>query len=81
MTDFCWKGNTARQKQSRARGLKCVDFNLLTHTTEEAMRANTLLDLILTNKEELVADVKSEGSSGCHEHEVVEFRSLDMQNR
>lgn len=45
------------------------------------MRANTLLDLILTNKEELVADVKSEGSSGCREHEVVEFRSLDMQNR
>lgn len=75
MTDFCWKDNTARHKQSRAGGLKCVDYHLLTHMTKETMRVNTLLDLIITNKEELVVDVKSGGSFGS-EHEVLESRSL-----
>lgn len=34
---------------------------------EEAMRGNTLLNLILKNKKEMVGDVKVEGSLGCSE--------------
>ena len=42
----------------------------------EAMRRGALLDLILTNKEGLVGDVKVKGSLGCSDHEMVEFRIL-----
>ncbi|GAB0185274.1 F-box only protein 16 [Grus japonensis] len=54
---ICWKGNTAGHKQSR-RFLECVDNNFLTQAIEEPAREDALLDLILTNKEELVGDVK-----------------------
>jgi len=40
------------------------------------MRRGLLLDLILTNKEGLVEDVKVGGSLGCSDHEMVEFRIL-----
>jgi len=35
-----------------------------------------LLDLILTNKQGLIGDVKIKGSFGCSGHEMVEFRIL-----
>jgi len=35
-----------------------------------------LLDLVLTNKEGQVEDVKAGGSLGCSDHEMVEFRIL-----
>lgn len=35
-----------------------------------------LLDLVLTNKEGLVKDVKAKGSLGCSSHEMVEFKIL-----
>ncbi|GAB0209752.1 hypothetical protein GRJ2_003440900 [Grus japonensis] len=35
-----------------------------------------MLDLVLTNKEGLVGDVKLKGSLGCSDHEMVEFRML-----
>ena len=35
-----------------------------------------LLDLVLTNKEGLIRDVKAGGSLDCSGHEVVEFRIL-----
>lgn len=38
------------------------------------MRGYGLLDLILTNKEELVGDVKAGDSPGCNDHRVVAFR-------
>lgn len=34
------------------------------------------LDLLLTNKEKLVKDVKANGSLGCSYHELVAFRIL-----
>ena len=43
---------------------------------EEPTRRSALLVLMLTNKEGLVGDVKVEGSLGCSDHEVVEFRIL-----
>ena len=47
----------------------------------EAMRRGALLDLILTNKEGLVGDVKVKGSLGCSDHEMVEFRILRAGRR
>jgi len=43
---------------------------------EEATRKGALLDLVLKNKEGLVEDVKSGGSLGCSDHEMVNFRFL-----
>ena len=40
------------------------------------MKRGMLLDLISTNKEGLVADMKVRGSLGCLDHETVEFRIL-----
>jgi len=40
-----------------------------------------LLDLVLTNTEGLVEDVKVGGSLGCSEHEMVEFRILSGGSR
>jgi len=41
---------------------------------EKPTRRGALLDLILTNKEGLIGDVKIKGSLGCSDHEIVEFR-------
>lgn len=48
---------------------------------EEPRRRGALLDLILTNKEGLVGDVKAKGSLDCSAHEVVEFRILKLRRR
>jgi len=45
------------------------------------MRRGMLLDLVLTNKEGLVEDVKVRGSLGCSDHEMVEFRILHGASR
>ena len=43
---------------------------------EEPTRKGALLDLVLTNKEGLVEDVKVGGRLGCSDQEMVEFRIL-----
>ncbi|KAK4825453.1 hypothetical protein QYF61_027608 [Mycteria americana] len=68
MEDFnhpnrCRRNNTEGHKQSR-RYLECIDDNFLAQVTEKPTRKGALLDLILTNKEGLVRDVKVEGSLG-----------------
>lgn len=38
------------------------------------MRRHALLDLTLTNEEELICDVKADGRLGCDDYEMFEFR-------
>ncbi|GAB0200487.1 hypothetical protein GRJ2_002514100 [Grus japonensis] len=78
--DICWRDNAAERKQSR-RFLECVDDNFLLQVIEEPTRRGAMLDLILTNKEGLVGDVKLKGSLGCSDHEMVEFRILRAARR
>ena len=40
-----------------------------------------MLDLVLTNKEGLVGNVKLKGSLGCSDHEMVEFKILRAARR
>ena len=40
-----------------------------------------MLDLVLTNKEELVGNVKLQGSLGCSDHEIVEFKIVRAARR
>ncbi|GAB0209305.1 hypothetical protein GRJ2_003396200 [Grus japonensis] len=78
--DICWRDNAAGHKQSR-KFLECVNDNFLLQVIEEPMRKGAMLDLILTNKEGLVGDVKLKGSLGCSDHEMVEFRILRAARR
>ena len=45
------------------------------------MRRGVLLDLVLTNKEGLVGNVKAGGSPGCSDHEMVDSRILHGRNK
>ena len=78
--DICWRDNTAGHKQSR-RFLECVDDNFLLQVMEEPTRRGAMLDLVLTNKEGLVGNVKLKGSLGCSDHEMVEFKILRAARR
>ncbi|GAB0186348.1 mitochondrial enolase superfamily member 1 [Grus japonensis] len=78
--DICWRDNAAERKQSR-KFLECVHDNFLLQVIEEPTRRGAMLDLILTNKEGLVGDVKLKGSLGCCDHEMVEFRILRAARR
>ena len=40
-----------------------------------------MLDLVLTNKEGLVGNVKLKGSLGCSDHEMLEFKILRAARR
>ncbi|GAB0203750.1 hypothetical protein GRJ2_002840600 [Grus japonensis] len=79
--DICWRGNAAEHKQSR-RFLECIDGNfVLLQMIEEPTRRGAMLDLVLTNKEGLVGDVKLKGSLGCSDHEMVEIKILMAARR
>jgi len=77
--DISWEDHTARQAQSGS-FLQSID-NFLMQVVEEPTRKDALLDLVLTNKEGLVEDVKVGGRLGCSEHEMVEFRILHGGSR
>jgi len=53
-----WVDNTTRHAQSR-RFLQSIDDNFLMQVVEESTMKGSLLDLVLTNKEGLVEDVKT----------------------
>ncbi|GAB0183107.1 hypothetical protein GRJ2_000776000 [Grus japonensis] len=78
--DICWRDNMAGHKQSR-RFLECVDNNFLIQVLEKPIRKGDMLDLVLTNKEGLVGNMKLKGSLGCSDHEMVEFRILRAARR
>lgn len=67
--------SAAKYKQSR-RFLECLDDSFLTQVMEDLMSRCALLDLALTNEEELVWDVKVGSRLGCCDYETLEFRIL-----
>jgi len=73
--DISWEDHTARHAQSR-RFLQSIDDDFLMQVVKEPTRKGTLLNLVLTNKEGLVKDVKVGGRLGCSNHEMVEFTIL-----
>jgi len=73
--DVSWENHTARQAQSR-RFLQSIDDNFLMQVVKESTRNRALLDLVLTNKEGQVEDMKAGDRLSCSDHEMVEFRIL-----
>ncbi|GAB0188073.1 hypothetical protein GRJ2_001272600 [Grus japonensis] len=78
-TNICLKDNTGH-KQFR-RFLECIDDNFLLQVIEKPMRRGAMVDLVLTNKEGLVGNMKLKGSLGCSDHEMVEFKILRAVRR
>ncbi|KAK4829843.1 hypothetical protein QYF61_006853 [Mycteria americana] len=78
--DIYWRDNTAGHKQSR-RFLECIADSFFLQVIERPRRRHVLLDLILTNKEGLVGEVKVKGSLGCSVHEMVESRILKARRK
>ncbi|XP_065438446.1 uncharacterized protein LOC135981058 [Chrysemys picta bellii] len=79
-TDICWENNTAGHRLSN-KFLDCIGDNFLFQKVEKATRGEAVLDLILTNREELVENVKVEGSLGESDHEIIEFAILTKGRR
>ncbi|CAM4488283.1 unnamed protein product [Lepidochelys kempii] len=78
--DICWEINTAVHRQSR-KFLENVGDNFLVQVLEEPTGGGgAFLDLLLTNRVELVGEAKVDGNLGGSDHELVEFRIL-MQGR
>jgi len=77
--DISWEDHTARHMQSR-RFLQNIDDDFLMQVVEKPSRG-TLLDLVLTNKEGLVEDVKVGGRLGCSNHGMVNLRTLHGGSR
>ncbi|GAB0195782.1 hypothetical protein GRJ2_002043500 [Grus japonensis] len=71
--DICWRDNAAGHKQS-GRFLECVNDNFLLEVIEEPTGRGAMLDLVLTDKEGLMGNVKLKDSLGCSDHEMVEFQ-------
>ena len=73
--DICWDSGMVGGRQSR-RFLETVEDNILVHVMGGPTRTEALLDLVLTNAEERVREVKTGGSLGCSDHALLEFLIL-----
>ena len=73
--DICWKYNTAQRKQSK-RFLECMEDSFLTQLVRDPTRGGALLDLLFTNRDGLVGDVKVGDCLGQSDHGIVEFSVL-----
>uniref|UniRef100_K7EXH4 Endonuclease/exonuclease/phosphatase domain-containing protein n=1 Tax=Pelodiscus sinensis TaxID=13735 RepID=K7EXH4_PELSI len=77
--DICWENNTAGHRLSN-KFLDCIGDNFLFQKVEKAT-GEAVLDLILTNREELVENLKVEGGLGESDHEIIEFTILRKGRR
>lgn len=73
--NICWESNAVVNKHSK-RFLECIEDNFLMQLLDVLTRSGALLDLLLTNKEDLLRDVTVNGSSGCSDHKITEFEIL-----
>lgn len=71
---ICWRGNNREYEQYRM-FLECIYDSFLTKVIKELIKEGALLDVTLTNKEELARDVNAGGSLGCSDHKIVKFSS------
>ena len=78
--DIFWKYNIAQRKQTK-KFLECVEDSLLTQLVQEPTRGGALLDLLFTNREGLIGDVKVGDCLAQRNYEIVEFSILGNVRR
>lgn len=71
--DICWQGNTAGHKES-GEFVESIDDSFLTQVINDWTRVGPLLNMISTNKKELVGGGKVREILDCTAHEMLEFR-------
>ena len=69
--DMCWDSSTVAGRHSR-RFLESVEDNILAQVLDRPTQSEALLDLVLTNAEESVREVKIGGILGCRDHALAE---------
>lgn len=60
---------------------ECVDGNYLFQVVEEPTRKGAGLELVFTSKQALLSNVKLEGSFGCSDHKMMEFKILRVSKK
>jgi len=73
--DVCWKRNTVSYEQSR-RLLECIEDKFISQVMDSPTRQDAILDLLVTNASELIANVKIEGSLSYSDHALVDSEVL-----
>lgn len=73
--DSCWENNTAGHRFSN-KPLECFGDKFLFQKVETATSGEAGLDLILTNREEVVEKLQVDGRLWESDHEMVEFTVL-----
>ena len=73
--DICWKNDTAAHMSS-IKFLECVEDCCLIQMLDVPTRSEALLDLLLTNQENLLCTISVSASPGCSDHSIVEFGNL-----
>lgn len=69
-----WKGNTARHKEPR-RFLEHVRDYFSTQVLDR-LRGDAQMDVLFTDREELIRDRINNGSIGYSDHEIAELKIL-----
>lgn len=80
---LCCRTKMDGHKQTRT-WMRCMEDNFLMQAFHEWTRGEVLLDLLLTNEEELLDDVEFKGNLACRDQETVELkfhRGLNKSNR
>ena len=70
--DICCDSGMVDGRQSR-RFLESAEDKFVVQVLDGPTRGEALLDLVLTNAEESIREVKIGGSLGCSDHALVEF--------
>lgn len=70
--DICWESLSGKTHGS-TKFLSSLADNFICQKVEKKTRGSAILDLILTNKEEMVEEVRVAGTLGCSDHAIIEF--------
>ena len=71
---ICWGSGTVGSRQSK-RFLESVEDNFLVQVIDGPTRGEALLDLVLSNVEESIREIKTAGYLGCSDYALVELWS------
>ena len=70
--DICWEANSVKYGPSK-KVLACVTDNFLLQKVEKETRGSAILDLILTNRDDLVGEVAVRETLSENDHVLLEF--------
>jgi len=70
--DICWETHSGKSQVSN-KFLSSLADSFICQKVEEKTRGTAILDLILTNREEMVEEVRVTGTLGGSDHAILEF--------